>query len=52
VVKILTQKWFHGFLSRKDADLLLLGEEVGTYLVRFSITRPGSFALAIVSKNR
>jgi len=52
VVKILTQKWFHGFLSRSEADKLLTGEEVGTYLVRFSITRPGSFALALVARNR
>uniref|UniRef100_A0A7S1VQ07 Uncharacterized protein n=1 Tax=Sexangularia sp. CB-2014 TaxID=1486929 RepID=A0A7S1VQ07_9EUKA len=43
---MLAKPWFHGFLSRDDATKLLEVEPVGTYMVRFSSTKPGSFSLA------
>jgi hypothetical protein len=50
--RILGENWFYHFLSQKEAKHLLYGEKVGTYLVRFSKSRPGSFALEFVYKTR
>eukprot|EP00027_Filamoeba_sp_ATCC50430_P017426 CAMPEP_0168575158 /NCGR_PEP_ID=MMETSP0413-20121227/19500_1 /TAXON_ID=136452 /ORGANISM="Filamoeba nolandi, Strain NC-AS-23-1" /LENGTH=857 /DNA_ID=CAMNT_0008608619 /DNA_START=494 /DNA_END=3067 /DNA_ORIENTATION=+ len=46
----LAQRWFHGFLSSREAELLFKNcvEPEGTFLVRFSKSKPGSFALAFV----
>jgi hypothetical protein len=45
--RILTEKFFHGFISRTEANKLLQDNgQVGTFLVRFSKTQPGAFALA------
>jgi len=50
---ILSERWFYGFLTSKESELLLKAarEPVGTFLVRFSKSKPGSFALAYVEKN-
>lgn len=49
--RLLAQPWFHGFLSRREAQLLLAQQPVGTFLCRFSKTFPGSFALAFVDSS-
>eukprot|EP01119_Soliformovum_irregulare_P023570 TRINITY_DN8255_c0_g1_i3.p1 TRINITY_DN8255_c0_g1~~TRINITY_DN8255_c0_g1_i3.p1 ORF type:complete len:787 (+),score=186.79 TRINITY_DN8255_c0_g1_i3:20-2380(+) len=48
---LLSQRWFHGFLSSRESELLLKtgGEPDGSFLVRFSKSKPGSFALAFIS---
>jgi hypothetical protein len=45
VKSILGSNWFYGFLSHAEAMRLLEAEPIGTYLVRFSLSKPGSFAL-------
>jgi hypothetical protein len=50
-VQLLSEPWFHGFLSRREVGALLSGAKVGTFLVRFSKSQPGSFALCFVSQN-
>lgn len=45
------KKWFHGLLSASEAEALLQNQPIGTYLVRFSKSRAGSFALAFVNKD-
>jgi hypothetical protein len=45
VKSILGSNWFYGFLSHAEAIRLLETEPIGTYLVRFSLSKPGSFAL-------
>eukprot|EP01117_Protostelium_nocturnum_P012108 TRINITY_DN4438_c0_g1_i1.p1 TRINITY_DN4438_c0_g1~~TRINITY_DN4438_c0_g1_i1.p1 ORF type:complete len:514 (-),score=113.99 TRINITY_DN4438_c0_g1_i1:18-1559(-) len=42
---IMSSPWFYGFLNKQEADMLLRTEPSGTYLIRFSSTQPGSFAL-------
>jgi len=48
--KLLSEKWFHGFLSSRESELLLRESRQpdGSFLVRFSKSKPGSFALAFV----
>jgi len=46
VKSTLSSKWFYGFLSRYETDLLLRDQMVGTFLIRLSSSAPGSFALA------
>ncbi|PRP80490.1 hypothetical protein PROFUN_11712 [Planoprotostelium fungivorum] len=43
---VMGKQWFQGFLSSREAHLLLFCEDPGTFLVRFSNSRPGSFAIA------
>jgi hypothetical protein len=45
----INQEWFHGFLSNAEAERLLEPCEVGTFLVRFSRSDPGSFAINLKS---
>lgn len=49
---ILTAPWFHGFLTSREAELLLEDQPPGTFLIRFSRSSGGSFALAFVQKPR
>ncbi len=49
--EMLAQPWFHGFQSKSDSTKLLEVEPVGTFMVRFSSTKPGSFALAHTMPN-
>jgi hypothetical protein len=46
VTKIVNETWFSGFLSLDEAKKFLEFQAVGTYLVRFSSSKPGSFAVA------
>ena len=48
VQNILSARWFHGFLSSEEAERLIYLQPKGTYLVRFSQSSPGSFAIAYV----
>jgi hypothetical protein len=45
-------RWFHGFLSSEEVDRLLDSQPIGTYLVRFSRSNNGSYAIAFVDQNR
>jgi len=48
---LLCEPWFHGFITHRETELFLEKEEVGTFLVRFSESRPGAFTLAFVHKH-
>eukprot|EP01088_Endostelium_zonatum_P003335 TRINITY_DN1454_c0_g1_i1.p1 TRINITY_DN1454_c0_g1~~TRINITY_DN1454_c0_g1_i1.p1 ORF type:complete len:753 (-),score=114.84 TRINITY_DN1454_c0_g1_i1:119-2377(-) len=48
---ILQQPWFHGFLSRTEVNRLLYDQPPGTFLLRFSKSQPGSFALVLVPEH-
>jgi hypothetical protein len=48
----MSAKWFYGFLSRPESELLLRDQSPGTYLIRFSSSQPGSFALAYTAVSR
>lgn len=52
VRNILTAPWFHGFLTSREAELLLEDQPIGTFLIRFSRSSGGSFALAFVQEHR
>jgi len=45
---IIGQRWFFGYISSVEAEELLYKQKVGTYLVRFSRSSPGAFALEYV----
>eukprot|EP01119_Soliformovum_irregulare_P004920 TRINITY_DN1612_c0_g1_i3.p1 TRINITY_DN1612_c0_g1~~TRINITY_DN1612_c0_g1_i3.p1 ORF type:complete len:1090 (-),score=261.69 TRINITY_DN1612_c0_g1_i3:218-3487(-) len=51
VEEVLNAEWFHGFLSSVEADRFLEKQMAGTYLIRFSKSKPGSFAIAYVDAN-
>ena len=46
----LSCSWFHGFLSGRESELLIKNhcEPEGSFIVRFSKSKPGSFALAFL----
>ena len=44
-----TYRWFHGFLTLEETKKFLEFQPVGTFLMRFSSSKPGSFALAFAS---
>jgi len=54
VKHILSQKWFYGFLSSGECQSLLTAANApeGTYMMRFSKSKPGSFALAFVNNGQ
>jgi len=43
------RSWFYGFLTRSETDLLLRDQPEGTFLIRFSSSQPGSFALGFAA---
>ena len=49
VRNVLSQTWFHGDLDTREAERLLGGRSIGTYLVRFSTSAPGGFTISKVS---
>jgi len=50
VRRICSAKWFYGFLTRVESDMLLRDQPAGTYLFRLSSSQPGSFALAFTTQ--
>ena len=44
--------WFHGFLSSEESAKFLELQPPGTFLLRFSKSKAGSFALAYVDKEK
>ena len=50
VERICSQPWFYGDLPKTDAELLLNNRKPGTFLVRFSETSPGAFAISCTGK--
>eukprot|EP01103_Thecamoeba_quadrilineata_P011684 TRINITY_DN2839_c0_g1_i1.p2 TRINITY_DN2839_c0_g1~~TRINITY_DN2839_c0_g1_i1.p2 ORF type:complete len:231 (-),score=42.04 TRINITY_DN2839_c0_g1_i1:43-735(-) len=49
MVKILSQRWFFGELSTREAELRLKDQPVGTFLVRFSTTSEGCYTISKMS---
>ncbi|PRP81722.1 hypothetical protein PROFUN_10822 [Planoprotostelium fungivorum] len=47
---LLIQPWFHGFLSGEETKRFLESQPAGTFLVRFSSSKPGSFALGLAQR--
>merc|ERR1711974_4230 len=54
--KLVSNIWFQGyivgFLSKAQAQKLLLNAELGTFLIRFSERSAGNFAIAFVKKSK
>jgi hypothetical protein len=51
VTRLLSQPWFHGFISARESELLLADAAQGVFLLRFSKSTTGSFALAFKSSS-
>jgi hypothetical protein len=49
VGQVIAQPWFHGYLSRVEAEKLLEPFQDGTFLVRFAESSPGAFAVGYVA---
>ncbi len=49
VEKLFNEKWFHGFMTLEESKKYLEFAPVGDFLVRFSGSRPGSFAVDYVT---
>ncbi|XP_031785909.1 tyrosine-protein phosphatase corkscrew isoform X1 [Nasonia vitripennis] len=48
-----TERWFHGHLSAKDAERLMLERgKNGSFLVRESQSKPGDFVLSVRTEDR
>mmetsp|Transcript_14907 Transcript_14907/g.58425 ORF Transcript_14907/g.58425 Transcript_14907/m.58425 type:complete len:187 (-) Transcript_14907:31-591(-) len=47
--QLVKKTWFHGLLERVEADKLLTGKRAGTFLLRFSASNVGFYALAVAS---
>jgi hypothetical protein len=48
VKSVVSADWFHGFISANESKRFLEQQGVGTFLIRFSGSRPGSFVLDYV----
>ncbi|KAJ4459623.1 hypothetical protein PAPYR_4358 [Paratrimastix pyriformis] len=46
--RVLKERWFHGMVSRARVPELLAGKPAGTFMVRFSQSKPGTYAADIV----
>jgi serine/threonine protein kinase len=47
--KMIRSDWFHGFMSKLEAEERLRNEKSGTFLVRFSNNNPKNFVISKVS---
>jgi len=52
IQSIINADWFHGFLSSSEAERLLERQPPGTFLIRFSKSKSGSFAIAYVDASQ
>jgi len=52
VNKLIRTDWFHGDLSKTEAESRLRNERIGTYLVRFSANNPGCYVISRVSSDK
>ena len=43
-------RWFHGKISREDAEKILVPRVSGLYLVRESVHYPGDYTLSLCSE--
>ena len=43
-------KYFHGFIDYDESKIILNGKGPGTFLMRFSRSKPGNVAIAWVAK--
>ena len=50
IKNVLNSGWYHGDLSAQEAEKRLEERPVGTFLVRLSSTKPGSFTISRNSK--
>jgi len=50
VKKVVGAEWFFGFISASESKKFLEPQPVGTFLVRFSGSRPGAFVLDYIIK--
>jgi hypothetical protein len=48
VKRVVASDWFHGFISANESKKFLEQQPVGTFLIRFSGSRPGAFVLDYV----
>jgi serine/threonine protein kinase len=48
---IISQNWFHGEISTKEADTRLFNKPPGTFLVRFSSSERGYFTISQLEKD-
>jgi len=52
VSALIKTNWFHGNLSKTEAEGRLRNENPGTYLVRFSANNPGCYVISKVATDR
>ncbi|XP_076464986.1 tyrosine-protein kinase CSK-like [Babylonia areolata] len=52
VVTLHAMPWFHGKISRLDAERLLQPRREGLFLIRESVQHPGDYTLCVVSQGR
>jgi len=52
VTELLRKKWFHGLLHKSELDAKMKNEVHGTFLVRFSSSRIGCYALSKASREQ
>ncbi|KAK7069378.1 hypothetical protein SK128_023051, partial [Halocaridina rubra] len=51
-VKLNTMAWFHGKISREEAESLLTPHEDGLFLVRESTNFPGDYTLCVCYQDK
>eukprot|EP01088_Endostelium_zonatum_P019356 TRINITY_DN6649_c0_g1_i2.p1 TRINITY_DN6649_c0_g1~~TRINITY_DN6649_c0_g1_i2.p1 ORF type:complete len:1133 (-),score=354.80 TRINITY_DN6649_c0_g1_i2:85-3483(-) len=47
---LFSEDYFHGFLTSNEARALITGKPIGTFLLRFSETQPGSIVVSMINK--
>jgi len=52
IIQLVKEPWFHGYLATTDAEAVLKVYPRGTFLVRFSNTKPKTFCISKVSTNK
>jgi hypothetical protein len=51
IVDLLGKPWFHGYMSSEQAEKALKKHKKGFFLVRFSASDPGAFAITSLAKD-